>query len=1073
MTNLLHLSDLHFGDQDATARAQRAGALDLLINELAKLEPDWNPHVLVISGDLSWRGMPAGYTELADWLSKKLFPVTGLTAAECVICPGNHDLDRKKARSLLDRTADPKRADEVLRPEDLEDGFARPFHAFVKFAQDFGIPAPLLHGEPNYLAGMRELRGIRFVCLNSAWFCRDSQTDRGQLWLGLPQLQSILGSFQTDAYDEAPVTVAVLHHPQDWLANSECNAYDNRPNSYAYMAERSHLILSGHTHGAVERATRCFDRARLFLGGASYDNHSYRNNFSLLRIDPDARAVIHRPWELDPQKPEWEPKKQRAYSLRTEKSGPGAPSTAKYLAWLRDRTQTIDLHQLKVGPEDAPRPAIDLLYIQLKTAASAMKDPKLAAGQEALAAGEAMERAQPRPLEEVLQNRRLVIEGKPGGGKTTFVRWIAWMLCRLSGPPAGFPVRGFPLLIRISQLDQHIARTLESRRPGDPAQPVDARWIGHFLASQGWGLDEEFFRQKLAEEETVLLLDGLDEAASQTRREKIVQMFQLAAAQYRCRMVVTTRPGAHEGRTTLAGFAKASIDDLDDKGIEGFLRQWCLWLKRGEEAAALEYYAELRPAIAVPSIHILARNPLMLTALAVLHLRRHRLPEQRAQLYEQIMDWLADQAVERRPELWRKDDLLGRFGRLALAMQEWKGGQKLQIGIDTAAALLTPPDQSIRPTQAFLEQAQIDSGIVTLRGAEIAFWHRSFQEYLAARTLAGLPDAKLGARAIEFLYSPEGREVLPLLAGHMAGPAKERLDDLFDILTRDAVAQKTLDRQAHAAGVLGNMLSDLTPRYDLTGPARTQFAQLRQTVMAIFEKGRTGNIGLKTRVAAAEALDQASQSRLRAPRHPDYWVEIPGGKFTIGDPGAFQSLPVRSVSLPAFRIGRFPVTVWEYGAYLDDTGADAPRDWEEQARHPGRPVISVTWHDAQRYCEWAGAKWAIKCALATEQQWELAARGPEGRIYPWGDQDPDERRVNFNNLVGEPTPVGMFPEGNTPDGISDLAGNVWEWTRSAFNKNTKVVRGASFGYNASILRAAVRDWGVPGGSLIGFRCVRE
>ncbi|MFN0165391.1 MAG: metallophosphoesterase [Bryobacteraceae bacterium] len=160
MINLLHLTDLHFGcDPDATARAERARALDLLAKVLDGLEPDWKPHVLAISRDLTWKGQPDGYKELACWLKNKLFAATGLTTNDCVVCPGNHDLDRKKARSLLDRTTEATRADEVLRPEELEDGFARPFHGVVTFAKDFAVPAPELHGKPNYLAGCATSKG--------------------------------------------------------------------------------------------------------------------------------------------------------------------------------------------------------------------------------------------------------------------------------------------------------------------------------------------------------------------------------------------------------------------------------------------------------------------------------------------------------------------------------------------------------------------------------------------------------------------------------------------------------------------------------------------------------------------------------------------------------------------------------------------------------------------------------------------------------------------------------------------------------------------------------------------------
>jgi formylglycine-generating enzyme required for sulfatase activity len=426
--------------------------------------------------------------------------------------------------------------------------------------------------------------------------------------------------------------------------------------------------------------------------------------------------------------------------------------------------------------------------------------------------------------------------------------------------------------------------------------------------------------------------------------------------------------------------------------------------------------------------------------------------------------------VERHRE-YQKDVLLERFGFLALGMQEWKGGQKLSIGIDDAAALLTVLTSSLGPMRRFLEHAQIDSGIVTLQGGEIAFWHRSFQEYLAARTMADLPDAQIPPRAREMLYSAEGREVLPLVAASMAEKAKQRLSLLFEDLTHHAVSQKLLERKAHAAGVLGKMLADVAPfEYRLSGPAAKQYAELRDAVGAIFKKGQARDIGLKTRVAAAEALDQASQERLYTTGDAKYWKEIRGGRYTIGgDKGAYQSLPKKSVTVGGFRIGRFPVTVWEYGKYLEEPGAAAPHDWEEQSRHPGRPVVSVTWYQALDYCAWA------KCNLPTEEQWEIAARGAEGRIFPWGPDEPDEYRANFKSMVGEPTPVGMFPDGDTPEEVADMAGNVWEWTRSDVDKETKSGRGASFGDEAVALRAACRLRTVPHyrNDFIGFRCVRE
>jgi formylglycine-generating enzyme required for sulfatase activity len=172
--------------------------------------------------------------------------------------------------------------------------------------------------------------------------------------------------------------------------------------------------------------------------------------------------------------------------------------------------------------------------------------------------------------------------------------------------------------------------------------------------------------------------------------------------------------------------------------------------------------------------------------------------------------------------------------------------------------------------------------------------------------------------------------------------------------------------------------------------------------------------------------------------------------------------------LGKFRIGRYPVTVFEYGKFVE-AGGPEPYSWEDQSRWPHRPVVRVNWQQAVDYCEWAG------CRLATSDEWERAAAGKEGREYPWGSEEPDDQRANFDMRVGRVTPVGLFPAGNTPDGVADLAGNVSEWTGTDYDASRKVVRGGAFFYDARALRAAFRggyhpeDWYF----LIGFRCVRE
>jgi formylglycine-generating enzyme required for sulfatase activity len=168
--------------------------------------------------------------------------------------------------------------------------------------------------------------------------------------------------------------------------------------------------------------------------------------------------------------------------------------------------------------------------------------------------------------------------------------------------------------------------------------------------------------------------------------------------------------------------------------------------------------------------------------------------------------------------------------------------------------------------------------------------------------------------------------------------------------------------------------------------------------------------------------------------------------------------------------------VEQFRLFVDDGRERAPVDWEQQRQNPRRPAVNVTWHTACAYCEWLSRKTGDRVRLPTEEEWEFAARGPKSRKYPWGEEKPDPTRANYSETkIGAPSPVGQFPKGNTPEGVSDMAGNVWEWTSSDWSTAGKVVRGASFDNGAWRLRAACRIWWSPvyGFGIFGFRCVRE
>ena len=193
--NLLHLTDLHFGyenPKDNIARGRRHEALSSLIETLRGLkDTEWKPDLIAISGDLSWKGKPEGYTELEKWLNDEVFRVTGLSAKDCVICPGNHDLNRGP---VVTTTPEPAQADAYLHPNNLPYIPKARFEAYETFAGKLGIPMPELNGKPNRLVGVVTLEGIQFVCLNSAWFCM-GDADSGSFGLGCLSYSKCAGSY--------------------------------------------------------------------------------------------------------------------------------------------------------------------------------------------------------------------------------------------------------------------------------------------------------------------------------------------------------------------------------------------------------------------------------------------------------------------------------------------------------------------------------------------------------------------------------------------------------------------------------------------------------------------------------------------------------------------------------------------------------------------------------------------------------------------------------------------------------------------------------------------------------------
>ena len=234
-------------------------------------------------------------------------------------------------------------------------------------------------------------------------------------------------------------------------------------------------------------------------------------------------------------------------------------------------------------------------------------------------------------------------------------------------------------------------------------------------------------------------------------------------------------------------------------------------------------------------------------------------------------------------------------------------------------------------------------------------------------------------------------------------------------------------------------------------------------------------------------------------------VFVPAGAFWMGsNEGDADEGPVHQVYLEAFWIDRYEVTNAQYAEFLNATQGDQGRcgghicadtkvenpdshllyqegRYVAERGYDAHPVIEVSWYGAKAYCEHYGKR------LPSEAEWEKAARGTEGAAYPWG-KEYDPHKLNSDYRVGDTTPVGSYPDGASPYGACDMAGNVWEWVaewydaypgsayRSPFfGHKYKVVRGGSWNHPADDARCARRDIAHPDRRLrvVGFRCARD
>jgi len=326
--------------------------------------------------------------------------------------------------------------------------------------------------------------------------------------------------------------------------------------------------------------------------------------------------------------------------------------------------------------------------------------------------------------------------------------------------------------------------------------------------------------------------------------------------------------------------------------------------------------------------------------------------------------------------------------------------------------------------------------------------------------------------------------------------AEEHYETSLDLDAKSSVAD--LAKQRARKAKIWRLLDEGKQAINEPNASPDMLAQVEDTLDIVNKLGLDDEQQARYRQIREKIEQRHNQSNgmpaASAPLLDRSMVLVPAGEFTMGSLGGDpDEQPVHKVYVSAFFMDKHQVVVSQYARFLEATHHDSPPEWtlmNKQANR-NRPVANVNWAEADAYCKWTGKR------LPTEAEWEKAARGTDGRVYPWGNEPPTRFHANSGKEVWSNhsalLPVGTLEEGKSPYGIYDMAGNVWEWVsdwydpdyyRTSPSQNpsgprmgdSKVIRGGSWGSNGiTDLRSADREIHLPSfrGLGTGFRCAKN
>lgn len=695
----------------------------------------------------------------------------------------------------------------------------------------------------------------------------------------------------------------------------------------------------------------------------------------------------------------------------------------------------------------------------------------------------------------------------------------------------------------------------------DPAKGTLTAFVSYALIRQHaiLGVPPDFFERLLLNGQScLLLLDGLDEIANEDERGLVRQDIQnLADNPDSGRILVTSRTRAYQGRAILPEtFRHALVQPMSPEQVNLLVEHWCQAvyddLERPIETQRLQKeIVDLEAHRAVRGEERLADTPLMVTIIAIVHYNDRHLPEQRAALYDRCIDVLLAEPYKPETEAavefskWGGTTADKRYFLSHLAFEMMSAGSKAGRVIEEhqlrewMAPLFVRRmggERAAKELDDFCKAMKERGSLLDERDCTYQFVHLTFQEFLCATFLA---ENRREVGKIVAFFIEDGRlteswwrETILLTVGYLGlRPTDASLE-----LARQ-LAQLPGDNETALAGaeLAGRAFLELEAQEEATNKdlaARLETLLTNTTLMA----------PNPLRAAAGVALGRLGDPRKDVNCEIPATVLIPAGPFRMGsdkqgrkspwyDEMAYDDEePNHEIAWLDFdyRIGKYPVTVAQYrhfveaGGYdprksaqywqggglkwLRESGQKAPRYWDDpQWTVDNHPVVGVTWYEAVAYCNWLNAIKPAGCGvfrLPDEAMWEKAARGTDGRRWPWGNEWDATKLNSREGGINCTSAVGIFPAGRrrinegrkseAAEFIYDCAGNVWEWCsgpgvgdapypfkRRSYKEDLglastfRALRGGSWNDLDLVTRAAYRGNYVPvnGDVDVGFRVV--